>query len=56
MAQKERDEVLSTTAADIRALAPLIKSITDSDTICVIGGEEAVSAQGAMFDKVVNLY
>ena len=56
MAQKERDEVLSTTAADIRALAPLIKSITDSNTICVIGGEEAVSAQKAMFDKVVNLY
>ncbi len=56
MVQKDRDEILSTTPADIRNLAPLVKSITDKGTICVIGGEDAVDAAGDMFKNVVNLY
>ncbi len=56
MTQKERDEVLSTTPSKIRDLAPLIKAITDSDIICVVGGEEAVDAAKDMFGKVDNLY
>ncbi|MCR4923810.1 MAG: insulinase family protein [Lachnospiraceae bacterium] len=53
--QKERDQVLSCNKEDIRALAPYVRAIVDSDHICVIGGEETIEENKELFDKVENL-
>ena len=42
MIQKERDEILDATAADIRALAPLVEAVLSDEQICVIGSESVV--------------
>ena len=47
--QKERDQVLSATQEDIRALAPIAEAILNSECICVIGGEEKISEARDMF-------
>ena len=41
--QKERDELLSTTDEQIRALAPYLKNMLASDCICVVGNETAIT-------------
>ncbi len=53
--QKERDEVLATDVKAIRALAPLIKSITDSGIICVIGGEEKIENNKEHFGEILTI-
>ena len=40
--QRERDKILSTDRDAIRALAPLVKAVTDSGIICAIGGESKI--------------
>ncbi|MCC8050325.1 MAG: insulinase family protein [Clostridiales bacterium] len=50
--QKERDEVLSATPADIRALAPLVQAVLDADAICVVGNEEKIKEAGELFDSI----
>lgn len=47
--QRERDEVLSATQESIRALAPLMEAIVDGENICVIGNEEKIEAESALF-------
>lgn len=47
--QRERDEVLSATQESIRALAPLMEAIIDGENICVIGNEEKIEAESALF-------
>ena len=42
MLQKERDEILSATPEDIRALAPITEAILSDGHICVVGSETAV--------------
>ena len=50
--QKVRDEVLSASADDIRALAPFIEAILKQDAVCVVGNEEKIQAAGPLFDSV----
>ncbi len=53
--QKERDQVLSATAADIRALADLIDSVLQENNICVIGNENMIHDAKDMFNSVEKL-
>lgn len=53
--QKERDEVLKVTVDDIRALADYIKAMLDADNICVVGNEEEIRNNGALFMNMGNL-
>lgn len=54
--QKERDEVLQATAADIRALEPLVASILDDDCLCVIGNEDMLTKEEDMFIHLEDLF
>lgn len=56
MIQKERDEILATTAETIRTLAPLVRTVTDSGIICVIGGEDKIEAAKENFGEVLSVF
>lgn len=53
--QKERDQVLNASAADIRALKGLIQSVLEDEDICVIGNEETLKNEKEMFLQLENL-
>lgn len=53
--QKERDQVLNATIADIRALADMIDSVLGEENICVIGNENMIREASDMFQKVEKL-
>lgn len=53
--QRERDEIRNVTNEDIRALADLIDSILAAGNICVIGNENKVEENRALFQCVKNL-
>lgn len=55
MRQKNRDELLDTTAEDIRMLLPYIKNALKPDCICVVGSESVVERDKAAFLKTENL-
>lgn len=54
-AQLRRDQLLQTTAADIRALAPLIRSVMDDNNICVMGNEAKIRQEADLFGKLISL-
>ena len=54
--QKERDEVLHTTKADIAALSKYVEAILSQNNICVLGSEEKIEAQKQLFQQVENLF
>ena len=56
MLQKERDQILSATQEDIRALAPIVQAVLNTGSLCVIGNEEKVKSQETMFNEVKNLF
>ena len=53
--QRERDQVLSATAKDIRALADYIEAIVSQENICVVGSENAIDAEAGLFGQVEAL-
>lgn len=53
--QKEREQVLGTDADAVRALSPLIKSVTDAEEICVIGGSGEIEKNKELFMKIEKL-
>ena len=53
--KKEREQILSTTQDDIRALADYVESMVDDHAICTIGGESKIAESGDVFDHVLNL-
>lgn len=53
--QKERDQVLNASAADIRALKGLIQSVLEDEDICIIGNEENLKNEKEMFLQLENL-
>ena len=53
--QRERDEVLTCTVADIRALADAVRSVMDDGYRCTIGNEHAIAEEQALFDEVRSL-
>lgn len=56
MIEEERAQILDATQEDIRALAPVVKAVLRPNQLCVIGGEEKVKSQGALFDEIKNLF
>ncbi len=50
--QQERDEVLSATPEQIRALAPLVRAVLADDALCVIGNEEKIRKERALFGSI----
>lgn len=54
--QRERDEVLQATPADIRALEPLVASVLSDDCLCVIGNEDMLEKEKSMFLHLEDLF
>ena len=53
--QRERDEVLATTAADLRALGALIGKALEQNHLCVLGGEEKLREERKLFQTFTGL-
>ena len=49
---KERMEVINTTAADIRALAPVFEALLEQGHICVIGNEKKLEEDKELFNEI----
>ena len=54
--QKERDEILGCKAGDISALYKYVEKIKDDECICVIGSEEEIEKENALFEKTEPLF
>lgn len=54
--QKDRNQVLSCTQEDIRALAPLIRFVVEEGYRCCIGNEEKLNQAEACFDEIKNVF
>lgn len=53
--QRERDEILSATPQQIRALAPLVEAVLADKAICVIGNEEKIKKEQELFASIQML-
>ncbi len=56
MLKKEREEVLNATQADIRALAPIVSAVLETGSLCVIGNEDKIEADKALFGEIKTLF
>ncbi len=56
MLQEERDQILTATQKDIRALAPIVQAVLDTGSLCVIGNEEKVKKNQEIFKEVKALF
>lgn len=54
--QKERDEILKAAPEDIRALADLTEAVLSDGQLCVVGNENAIRREEALFDRISGLY
>ena len=53
--EKDREQILTVTQEDIRALSGIVKAVIDAGNICVIGNESKVEENKGMFKVVKNL-
>ncbi len=53
--QKERDQVLQTTAEDIRALAPAIRAALSDNFVCAMGNEQKLKENNTCFGMLISL-
>ena len=53
--QAERQSVINATAADIRALAPIVESVISQDNIVVVGNEDKISQNSDVFTTIESL-
>ncbi|MDY3919083.1 MAG: insulinase family protein [Candidatus Limivivens sp.] len=53
--QKERDQVLDADQESIRALAPIVEAILKEGAFCVVGGEEKLEQEKALFKELKPL-
>jgi len=51
--QKDRDAVLSTSLADIKAYEEMVSTILENSKICVYGNEEIIKENESLFDKLI---
>lgn len=56
MLREERLQILEAGQEDIRNLAGILQAVLDTGSLCVIGNEEQVKAESAMFRNVENLF
>ena len=54
-AQAIRDQLLATTAQDIRNLAPMIRAVMADNNLCVMGGEGIIGDSKDLFTDLVSL-
>jgi Zn-dependent M16 (insulinase) family peptidase len=54
--QKERDEIINTNKETIRGLADLIGDVTKQNYFCVLGSEEKIKANKAVFSSIINIF
>lgn len=54
--QKERDEVLNTTAEDIRQYSKLLKEAMEENYLCVLGNEEEIQENKQYFNNLVKVF
>ena len=50
--QRAREEILTARQEDVRALAPMIEAAMRENVCCVLGGEEKIRANAALFDEI----
>ena len=50
--QRAREEILTAQQEDVRALAPMIEAAMRENVCCVLGGEEKIRANAALFDEI----
>ena len=55
MIRREREEILDADQSNIRALAKVVRAVLDAELLCVIGSEEKIREQGALFMEVKTL-
>lgn len=55
MRQRERLEILETTANDIRQFSGFLKELSATTNICTIGGNEKIKAEAEIFETIQNL-
>jgi len=55
MLQKERDEILSTTVADLKGFAKMVETVMAQDTLCVVGNEKKIADEKELFKKILPL-
>jgi Zn-dependent M16 (insulinase) family peptidase len=53
--QKDRDDILSTKAADISAFAKMVKDILDQKALCVYGNKDKVTLEKTTFNALIEL-
>ena len=53
--QKERDSIIDCQPEDIRALYKQMESMLSEYVLCVVGNEDKIEEQKALFDKTFNL-
>ena len=56
MIRKEREEILNAGQEEIRALADVVAAMLAADQLCVIGSEEKIEEQIALFGEVRTLF
>lgn len=56
MIRKEREEILNAGQEEIRALADVVAAMLAVDQLCVIGSEEKIEEQKALFGEVRTLF
>ncbi len=54
--QQERDELLATTVETIRELAGHVRAFMEEDCLCVVGNEEKIKENEAMFMSIEPLF
>lgn len=54
--QRERDEVLSTTKADIKGFENMARDLMDKNFICVLGNEGKIKENKDIFKKLINIF
>ena len=55
MLQRERDQVLDATPADIRALADYLDAVMDCNCLCVVGSDTKLRENADLFDEISKL-
>lgn len=53
--QQERDEILATRQQDIRQLAIMVEAAMQQNYLCVLGGEEKIKANEAIFNRIFQV-
>lgn len=54
--QRERDQMLDATPDDIRALADYLEAFLADECLCVVGNEEKIKEQKALFETITPLF